>query len=675
MKLRKSEKADKEFIRIMQTIASQLETAFRTAIRAAFDLEADPLISAAQNEKFGDYQSNAAMGLAKVIQEKTAQKTNPRAVAEQIKAKLDLGDMAQELSIAGPGFINVRLSPAWLARQLQAIAGDARLGMAPTGHPQRVVVDYSGPNVAKQMHVGHLRSTIIGDAISRVIAFQGHDVIRQNHIGDWGTQFGKVVLALWYAVMMRDEKLDAIFNAQLAAWKLAAKDKDDVARARIVAEFAGYDQRFIHDDPAGSRFANGLEALNIDLAELEGQYQFASGVTDFPSAEHHWIFSPRSGTWETLEAIPRLTTRYIQDPTSKENQQEKRAWEKAREVTLATCANIYARLGVQLGDPAIQTEPIERGESFYNPFLPDVVSQLKSAGVAVESEGAVVIFTQGFENPLIIQKSGGGFLYGTTDLAAIRYRAQTLGATRIIYTHDSRQAQHFAQVFDAARRAGWAQGVSLEYAPFGTMLGEDGKPFKSRSGDNIKLKDLLDEAEERALAVVTEKNPDRPEDQRRQIARAVGIGAVKYSDLSKDRISDYVFSWEKMLSFDGNTAPYLQYAHARISSIFRKASQTDGARQSAGFVPRLESPFEQSLAKHVLRLPEVIALVARELKPHHLCAYLYELAGKFHSFFENCEVLKSPEPTRSSRLLLIDVTRRTLALGLQLLGIEQPEQM
>ncbi|HZL34172.1 MAG TPA: arginine--tRNA ligase [Tepidisphaeraceae bacterium] len=656
----------------MQTIVSQLEKPFRAAIAAAFGVDADPLLGAAQNEKFGDYQSNAAMGLAKLLTEKTGQKTNPRAVAEQIKAKLELGGMASEVSIAGPGFINVRLAPEWLAGQLESIAADERLGIEKTSAAQTVVVDYSGPNVAKQMHVGHLRSTIIGDAISRVIEFQGHRVIRQNHIGDWGTQFGKVVLAIWYSVMMRGASLDEVLDAQLLDWNNASKLKDDIAKARIVGEFAGFDQQFIHEDPDGTRFSAGLDALDLDLTQLEGQYQFAGGVTDFPSAQFHWIFHPRHD-WKTLEAIPRLTTTFIQRHTAEANIPERKAWEKARAVTILTCDQIYGRLNVQLGKPELQSEPMERGESFYNEFLPDVVAQMKARGAAAESDGAVVVFTKGFENPLIIQKSDGGFLYGTTDLAAIRYRTQTLHANRIIYTHDSRQAQHFAQVFDAARRAGWADGVSLEYAPFGTMLGEDNKPFKSRSGDTIKLKDLLDEAEERAMAVVTEKNPDAPESQRRQIAHSVGIGAVKYSDLSKDRTSDYVFSWEKMLSFDGNTAPYLQYAYARISSIFRKGGGS--AALPAALTPQLQTPFEQSLAKHVLRFQEVVNLVSRELKPHYLCTYLYELAGKFSSFYENCDVLKSPEPTRSSRLVLIDITRRTLGQGLELLGIEQPEQM
>jgi arginyl-tRNA synthetase len=331
---------------------------------------------------------------------------------------------------------------------------------------------------------------------------------------------------------------------------------------------------------------------------------------------------------------------------------------------------LYRRLGVLL------TPEHERGESFYNDLLAPVVKDLRAAGVAVETEGAIAVFTEGYENPLLIEKTGGGFLYGTTDLAALRYRIQTLHANRVIYFVDARQSQHFAQVFAAAKRAGWADGVSLEHAAFGTMLGPDGKPFKTKTGGTVKLKDLLDEAEERAYRLVTEKSPDLPEERRREIAHAVGIGAVKYADLSKDRTSDYVFSFDAMLSLDGNTAPYMQYAHARVRSIFRKAAERGIAYAGlANSHITLEAPHELAVAKQILRLGEVIELVGRELKPHHLCAYLYDLATRFSGFFENCPVIQSEEPVRTSRLALVDLTARTLACGLDLLGIEHPDQM
>jgi arginyl-tRNA synthetase len=665
----------------MQTIVSQLEHAFRSAIHAAFGFDAHPLIGLAQNEKFGDYQSNAAMGLAKQVAERTGQKTNPRAVAEQIKAKLALGEMASEITIAGPGFINVRLSPAWLARQLVEIGADPRVGIERKPSPQTVVVDYSGPNIAKQMHVGHLRSTIIGDAIARTLDFAGDHVIRQNHLGDWGTQFGRVVLAMWYEAVFEQTgdraKLDALVDRQQAAAREFAdqKPKLQAALSEIVREIVPLHQQFVLEDPDGTRyFLPFLKENRLELDELERAYVFVSALTDNPEAEQAMIEHPTHGK-RALADLPRLTTTFIQNPHLPENQQEKLAWETARKVTLDACNAIYRRLGVQLADPAIQKEPLERGESFYNPFLPAVVAELKQKGLAVESEGATVVPVPGFDAPLIIEKGTGGYLYGTTDLAGIRFRTHDLHANRIIYFVDARQGQHFAEVFWTARQAGWAQHVALEHAAFGTMLGPDGRPFKTRSGDTVKLKDLIDEAEQRAAATVSAKNPDLPEALRGQIAHAVGVGAVKYADLSKDRTSDYTFEWERMLSFDGNTAPYLQNAYVRVHGIFRKAAERGIAGRGSMQALRLESPHEQALAKEILRLGEVLELVARELKPHYLCTYLYELATRFHSFFEHCPVLPSEGATREGRLALCELTARTLGLGLELLGIAHPEQM
>jgi arginyl-tRNA synthetase len=673
----------------MQTIVSQLEKIFRAAIAAAFDLDADPLLAVAQNEKHGDYQSNAAMGLAKVVSEKTGQKTNPRAVAEQIKAKLDLSAMAQDVSIAGPGFVNVRLSPAWLAQQLRSIAADERLGVEKEAHPQTVVVDYSGPNIAKQMHVGHLRSTIIGDAVARSLQFAGHNVIRQNHLGDWGTQFGRVVLAMWYeAVFLRSGQLpklrELVERQQAAAWKLA-QDKETGLNGKpdfeasinaIARDIAPLHQQFVNEDPDGSKyFLPYLNENQIELDELERAYVFVSAITDTPQAAVTHIVHARYGS-KSLADLPRLTTTFIQKPQDPANQQERLAWEKARAVTLEACNEIYRQLNVQLADPSIQREPLERGESFYNPLLADVVKTLLEKRIAIESKGAVVIEVPGFESPLIIEKGAGGYLYGTTDLAAVRFRATQLHANRVLYFVDARQSQHFAQVFWTAQKAGWADGVSLEHAAFGTILGKDGKPFKTRSGDIVKLKDLLDEGEQRAVTVVTEKNPDLPAAKRTEIAHAVGIGAVKYADLSKDRTSDYIFDWDSMLSFDGNTAPYLQNAYVRVHGIFRKAKERGIDRKPAAASEiRIEAPHEAALAKQILRLGEIVSLVCRELKPHHLCAYLYELATRFHAFFEHCPVLPAEGVTRESRLALCELTARALGLGLDLLGIEHPEQM
>ncbi len=580
----------------MQSIISQLDLAFRTVIQSSFGLEADPLIAVSGNEKFGDYQSNAAMGLSKVLVAR-GEKTNPRAVAEKIKAGLELGDMASEVSIAGPGFINVRLSPGWLASQLRAASVDDRLGIDKATAPQTVVVDYSGPNIAKELHVGHLRSTIIGDAVSRVLDFQGHNVIRQNHVGDWGTQFGMLISHL----------------------------------------------RSLSTDTTNDHVA---------IDDLEDFYRAAKARFDAEPAFQT----------EARETVVRLQA----------GQPGERAlWREIVAETRRHYLPLYDRLGVLL------TEADERGESFYNPFLADVVRDLRASGIAIESEGAIVVPIEGYDSPLIIEKSGGGYLYGTTDLAAIRFRVGHLRADRVIYFTDARQTQHFAQVFAAARKAGWTGGTSFEHASFGAMLGDDGKPFKTRSGGTVKLAELLDEAEERALAIVRHKNAERgvemPESQLMSIAHAVGIGAVKYSDLSKDRTSDYVFSWDKALAMDGNTAPYLQYAYARVSSIFRRGETHSQSVRGAGI--SLNDPYELALAKHVLRLGDTIGVVARELKPHHLCGYLYELATRFSGFFENCPVLKSDEPLRASRLALCDLTARAMGLGLDLLGIEHPEQM
>ncbi len=658
----------------METIASQLDSIFRKAIQQAFALDSDPIIAVSQNEKFGDYQSNAAMGLAKQVAEKSGQKTNPRAVAEQIKAKLDLGPMASEVSIAGPGFINVKLDPKWLAERIAAVAGDERLGIEKSSSPQRVVVDYSGPNIAKQMHVGHLRSTIIGDAIARTLQFVGDDVIRQNHLGDWGTQFGRVVLAMWYEAVFERAGQRERLNDLVTRQQAANKSKDSAALASVVLELAELHQQLVDQDPDGAKyFLPYLRENKLDLDELERAYVFVSSVTDAPEAAQVSIRHPLHDR-RTLAELPRLVTRFIQNPELPENEQERLAWEKAREVTRLACDEIYRRLGVQLADPTVQSEPLERGESFYNPQLPAVVDDLKKPGLASESDGAIVVPVPGFDNPLIIQKADGGYLYGTTDLAAVRFRVGRLKAKRVIYLVDARQSQHFVQVFWTARQARWAEDASLEHASFGTMLGPDGKPFKSRSGETVKLKDLLDEAEQRAIAVVTTKNPELPEAQRLAIGHAIGVGAVKYADLSKDRTSDYLFSFDAMLSLEGNTAPYLQYAHARVKSIFRRASER-GITHHPETPVTLQAPHELALAKHVLRLGEILELVVRELKLHHLTNYLYELSTRFSGFFENCPVLQSEEPVRSSRLTLCVATARTLALGLDLLGIEHPEQM
>ncbi len=566
----------------MSTIQNQLRASFSQAIKELYSIDADPVLVPTGSAQFGDYQCNAAMGIAKQL------KSKPRDIAEAIKNKVNLSGIVDKLEIAGPGFINIYLSSAWLGQKLTHIAADPRLGVDKTPLPKRVVIDYPGINVAKEMHIGHLRPSNIGDAIARIIEFTGENLIRQNHIGDWGTAFGMLLAYM----QETDGDLDSELS-QIDAFYKAAKKRFD-------------------SDPA---FADRARLAVVKL---------------------------QAGS-ETEVAM----------------------WKKIVDISRHHMMDVLGLLSIQI------TPADERGESFYNPMLPGVVAELKDKGVAEESEGAIVVWVKPFETPLIIQKRDGGFGYGTTDLAALRYRTTELKADRLVYVTDNRQRQHFLQFSDAGRRAGWFGNASYDHVMFGTILGADGKPFKTKSGESFKLKEVLLEAIERARAIVDAKNPELPESQRAAIAKSVGIGGVKYFDLNKDRLTDYVFDWDSMLATEGNTAPYLQYAYARTQSIFRKAGLSPDAKGKIELV----APEEITLGKHILRLGEVIETVTRELKPHVLCTYLYELATKFSSFFENCPVLKSEEPTRSSRLAICAVTAKTLALGLDLLGIEHPEQM
>ncbi len=669
----------------MPSITDQLDAAFRKAIRDAFELDADPLISASANPQFGDYQSNAAMGLAKKVAEKTGAKTNPRQIAEAILAKLDLGELASETpNIAGPGFINIRLNTGWLVNELNRALADQRLNVPLAAHPQTVVVDYSAPNVAKEMHVGHLRTTVIGDTFVRVLEFLGNKVIRQNHIGDWGTQFGRVMLGLWYDAVATHKHEEAKLADWIARALPLVKGPDDESadarRVRFAAQDAILDaivpwhQAAIDEDPNGTGiFEPYIESSFPNLKRLDVLYTFASAVTAFESAKSRIIKHPTHGE-KSLKELASFFATFVQKQNLDENRQEGVAWHKSIESTLATCQAIYDKLGVKL------TPADAYGESKYNDALPGVVSELLAAGIAQMSDGAAVVFVEGYEAPLIIRKSNGGYSYGTTDLAAVRYRVNTLKADRVIYVVGATQSQHLQQVFAIGKRAGWdrrdaAHTTTFEHTPFGSVLGEDGKLLRTRAGGTVKLAELLDEAEDCAFALVHEKSADMSPpfstDQMKRIARAVGIGAVKYFDLLRDRIGDYKFSFKAMLSLDGNTAPYLQYAHARVCSIFRKA----GVMRGSTAVSALADPNEISLAKVLLKFETTVNSVAVELKPHFLCTYLYELAGAFSTFYASCPVIQSEEPLRSSRLALCDLTARTIAQGLDLLGIEHPEQM
>ncbi|WP_437545969.1 arginine--tRNA ligase [Sorangium sp. So ce367] len=570
-----------------------LARALQAAITAAFGAEHAAVDPSLRRSTHADYQANAAMALGKRIGKP------PREVAAAIVAALQLDGICRKVEIAGPGFVNLTLEDAYLTRELAETAGGGRLGIAPAAEPETVIVDYSGPNAAKEMHVGHLRSTIIGDALARVLEALGHRVIRQNHLGDWGTPFG----------MLIEHMLD--LGEAAASQELSVGDLDAFYR-QARAKFDG--------DPA---FA---ERSRRRVVRLQG------------------------GDEQTLalwRQLVRESTRYFE--------------------------SVYRRLGVTLTDADFA------GESFYNPMLPDVIEELGRKGLARESEGALCVFPAGFTGkggeplPLIVRKQDGGYGYATTDLAAIRHRLTTVGARRIVYVVGAPQSQHFAMVFATAREAGWlAPPARAEHVAFGSVLGADKKMFKTRSGDTVKLSDLLDEATERASKVVREKNPELDAEAADAVARAVGVGAVKYADLSSDRIKDYVFDWDRMLAFEGNTAPYLMYAHARIRSIFRKAG-VESPRE-AGIV--LSEPAERALALELLRFGAVLEDVAATLEPHRLCGYLFELAGSFTSFYERCPVLRAEsDDVRRSRLALCDLTAEVLAKGLGLLGIEAPERM
>ena len=584
----------------------KIESALQAAVRAVLpDADVSAVLVRPCDPKFGDYQSNALMSLAKT------RKLNPRQLATDVLAKLDVSDVCEKVEIAGAGFLNFRLKNSVLVESLQSAARGEHLFFAKAASPKTVVIDFSSPNVAKPMHVGHIRSTGIGDALQRTLRLLGHRVISDNHIGDWGTQFGKLLLG-WKQILDRPAlERDAI--AELERLYKVINTECDANPAR-------------------------LEAAKSELVKLQAG-----------DAENIAI-------WKEM-----IRRSQIQFDT------------------------IYARLGVKF-DFAL-------GESFYNPWLGEVVADLLARGIARESEGAVGVFSDGslppkedpflvnrdgewVADPALVRKSDGGFNYTTTDLATVDYRLKTWSPQEIIYVVDDRQSGHFKKLFLIFGR--WKPDVAetkLVHVGFGKIMGEDGKPFKTRSGDTVKLGDLLDEAEERAYKIVSEKSAELPEAQRKEIARVIGLGAVKYADLLPNRQSDYIFSWDKMLALQGNTAPYLVYAYARIKSIFRKAAETFNIQHSTLNI-QLVAPEELTLAKHLLNFGITLEAVAEELRPNYLCNYLFELAGKFTSFYENCPVLKAEDAaTRDSRLALCDLTARVLKQGLETLGIETVEQM
>ena len=552
---------------------------------------ADPVVRPSDR---ADAQVNGALPLAKQIG------SNPREIAQRVLDSGALAEVCSEVEIAGPGFINLTFDDAFLATQIGVVAVDDRLGVATASTPRTVVVDYSAPNVAKEMHVGHLRSTVIGDSLVRMLQFQGHTVIRENHIGDWGRPFG----------MLIEHLLD-------------------------VGEGAARE---------------GLEQRDLDAFYKQANAKFTESE-EFQERSRERVVKLQAYDPDTIEL-----------------------WQRLVDMSAEYFNLIYTKLGVQLTDDDLA------GESMYQPTMPETIERLGTAGLLTESDGATVVFPPGFTNrdneplPLIVQARSGGFNYATSDLTCVIDRVERLGADLLLYVVGAPQAQHLQMVFEVARMAGWLQPpAEAVHIAFGSVLGEDRKMLRSRSGDAVKLIELLDEAVDRAAAAVAEKNPDLTGAEQAEVARMIGIGAVKYSDLSTDRIKDYVFDWDRMLAFDGNTAPYLQYAHARICSIFRRAgvarADVEGTAVSLG------EPQERVLAQRLLAYPTVLADTMAAYAPHRLCTYLFELAQDFTGFYEHCPVMKADEPVRSSRLALCDVTARTLAHGLDLLGIEAPDAM
>jgi len=596
----------------MKNVIELISERITAAIEQATCQKAAAVVTAATDSKFGDYQSNGAFALAKQL------KTNPRQLAEKVVAALQIDDICLPPEIAGAGFINLRLKPEFVAESLMQIAASQNLALEKTANPQTIVVDFSGPNIAKQMHVGHLRSTILGDCICNMLGFIGHDVIRQNHIGDWGKQFGMLC--------------------------------------------ALYDRKCIEMSRQGKTLNTSETLSDIEAFYREAQ-QLCNTDKEFDQEAREAIAGLHSGSQVWLAR-----------------------WEEIVSYSREHYEKIYETLKVSLYDHHVC------GESFYKDKLADVVNDLKqkkdSQGnpLAVESDGAICVFPEGFKTkegnpmPFIIQKTDGAFLYATTDLAALRYRVNELKADRIIYVTDARQKLHFEMLFAVAKMAGWVDdNIKLDHITFGSVMGEDGKPLKTRSGENVKLKDLLDEAVKRAKAVVEEKNPELSADEKEKIANAVGIGAVKYADYSNNRTSDYIFSFDKMLAMEGNTAPYMQYAYARVKSIGRKAEQKGidvGCEIKNIKTLNLTEPAELTLAKHLIKYGQSINTALSDLRPNFLTNYLYELAQEFSGFYNACPVLDAPPENRPTRLLLCDLTAKTIRHGLEnLLGIKIIDRM
>jgi arginyl-tRNA synthetase len=630
------------------------------------------MVRPGQDPKFGDYQANFAMPLAKQLGRP------PRDLAAEILGQCDLGDFCAEATVAGPGFINLRLATDFLERQLAASFADPRLGVAAAASPRTYIVDYSAPNIAKPMHVGHIRSTVIGDALVRTLRFAGHRVIGDNHIGDWGTQFGMILYGYKH---LRDDaayrqnpvaelaRLYRLVNSLVEYHEL----KEKLPRLREALDAA---QRDLRDKEAATsaadkqhqqKAAKELRRLAARAAEAREELADAEAKIAAVEADAQLARLAREHPLIGQQVLRETARLHAGDP-------ENRAlWKCFVPLCEEDINRIYRRLGVRFDETL--------GESFYEDRLAKVVAELRAAGIARESEGAVCVFLPGHDAPLVIQKQDGAFLYATTDLATIQYRVQRWRPDAILYVVDHRQSLHFEQLFATARLWGY-RDIELQHISFGTVLGEDGRPFKTRAGDTVGLESLLDEAVRRAYQIVSANDDAKPEgrelsdQQRRQIAERVGIAAIKYADLSQNRTSDYVFSYDKMLAMNGNTATYMQYAYARVRSIFAKGKVDSDALRAQPAAIELATPAERDLGLALLRFSEAIENTLADYRPNQLTGYLFELANKYSTFFEQCPVLRAEtESLRRSRLRLCDLTARVIEQGLALLGIEVVERM
>ncbi len=617
-----------------------LET-LRSAFAAATPEGGDPsafsaAVRPSTDPKFGDYQANGCMALAKAL------KANPRELAAQAASRVDLSPLADRPEVAGPGFLNVRLKDDWLAEAVRGLLNDENLGLEPPPDDQslKVVIDYSSPNVAKPMHVGHIRSTVIGECLARLFEALGHDVVRDNHLGDWGSQFGMI---LWG---WKNERNEAAYNEN------------------PVGELA----RLYRSVASQIKTADDLEEQYAKVFALEKQ-----GKQSDAEALFNNLYDGTGLSLQDVHAVVERGRRIETEARAETaklhaNDGENRAlWGQFMPHCLAALGQVYDRLGVSFD--------VQLGESFYDHMLADVVKSLQDKGLAVESEGALVVFSEGHKAPFIVRKRDGAYNYATTDLATIQYRVETWHPDLILYVVDTRQSDHFKALFDVARRWGFDE-PRYEHVAFGTILGPDRRPYKTRSGDTVGLESLLDEAVAKALQVVQANSPELDAEEQARVAEIVGLGAIKYADLSQNRLSDYIFDFEKMMALNGNTATYMQYAYARIRKIFQKGGFDPSAVRARRPVILLSQPAERALALGILRLPETLQLAASELKPNILTDYLFSLANAFSTFYEECPVLKAEsDERRDSRLALCDLTARALKLGLGLLGIDVVERM